>query len=91
MDEVQNAAHAAWRSYEIFWQKMVDRTPERRYTVCIVRKEGIQMAEQYQNMSDLELVQTYNAVMANAYPGDEAALEGEIERRGLDVDAQYFY
>ena len=49
------------------------------------------MQEQYQNMSDQELVQTYNAVMANAYPGDEAALEDEIERRGIDEDSVYFY
>ena len=47
--------------------------------------------EDYSKMTDEQLVQTYNAVMANAYPGDEAALEREIERRGLDVDAQYFY
>ena len=45
----------------------------------------------YAEMTDLELINTYNAVMANAYPGDEAELEREIERRGLDVDAQYFY
>lgn len=91
MDEVQTAAVAAWRSYEIFWQKMVDRISARRYTVCIVRKEGITMQEQYQNMSDLELVQTYNAVMANAYPGDAALLEDEIVRRGIEEDDSYPY
>jgi len=37
-------------------------------------------------MSDLELVQTYNAVMANAYPGDESAIELEMEKRGIDPE-----
>ena len=79
------------RSELIFWQKMVDRISARRYTECIVRKEGITMQEQYQNMSDLELVQTYNAVMANAYPGDAALLEDEIVRRGIEEDDSYPY
>ena len=43
--------------------------------------------EDYSTMTDLELVQTYNAVMANAYPGDESALEDELEKRELDSDS----
>ena len=42
--------------------------------------------EDYTKMSDTELVQTYNAVMANAYPGDECAIEVEMEKRNLDPD-----
>jgi len=45
----------------------------------------------YADLTDRELMDTYNAVMANAYPGDEALLEAEIERRGLNEDVQYFY
>jgi hypothetical protein len=47
------------------------------------------MQEQYPNMTDEQLVQTYNAVMANAYPGDAAALEDEIQRRGIEEDDSY--
>jgi len=43
--------------------------------------------EEYSKMSDQELVQTYNAVMANAYPGDEVAIMAEMEKRGLDEEA----
>jgi hypothetical protein len=42
--------------------------------------------EDYTKMSNEELVMTYNAVMANAYPGDEGAIEAEMERRNLDTD-----
>jgi hypothetical protein len=42
--------------------------------------------EDYTKMSNEELVMTYNAVMANAYPGDEGAIEAEMERRNLDPD-----
>jgi hypothetical protein len=41
----------------------------------------------YSKMSDEEVVMTYNAVMANAYLGDECALEDEMEKRGLDADS----
>ena len=40
--------------------------------------------EDYSKMTDSELVMTYNAVMANAYPGDECAIEAEMEKRNLD-------
>ena len=40
--------------------------------------------EDYSKMTDSELVQTYNAVMANAYPGDECAIQDEMEKRNLD-------
>ena len=42
--------------------------------------------EDYSKMTDEQLVQTYNAVMANAYPGDECAIEDEMEKRGLSGD-----
>ena len=42
--------------------------------------------EDYSKMSDSELVSTYNAVMANAYPGDECAIEDEMAKRGLTGD-----
>ena len=42
--------------------------------------------QDYTQMDDLELVQTYNAVMANAYPGNEVELEAEMEKRGIDPD-----
>lgn len=42
--------------------------------------------EDYSKMSDSELVMTYNAVMANAYPGDETAIEEEMAKRGLEFD-----
>jgi len=40
--------------------------------------------EDYSKMTDEEVVMTYNAVMANAYAGDECALEDEMEKRNLD-------
>ena len=40
--------------------------------------------EDYSKMSNSELIMTYNAVMANAYPGDECAIEDEMEKRNLD-------
>ena len=40
--------------------------------------------EDYSKMTDEELVMTYNAVMANAYPGDECAIEDEMEKRNLE-------
>jgi len=43
--------------------------------------------EDYTKMSDTQLVQTYNAVMANAYLGDECAIEDEMQKRGLDPDS----
>lgn len=48
------------------------------------------LIEQYRAMTDELLLQTYAAVMANAYPGDETLLEDEIHRRGLS-DVEYFY
>ena len=42
--------------------------------------------EDYGKMTDEQLVQTYNAVMANAYPGDEGEIETEMERRGIDLE-----
>jgi hypothetical protein len=42
--------------------------------------------EDYSKMTNEEVVMTYNAVMANAYPGDECALEDEMEKRGIDAD-----
>ena len=42
--------------------------------------------EDYSKMTDAEVVMTYNAVMANAYLGDECALEDEMEKRGIDAD-----
>ena len=49
--------------------------------------------EDYSKMTDSELVQTYNAVMANAYPGDECAIEDEMQKRGLsaDMDEMFAY
>lgn len=49
--------------------------------------------EDYSKLTDEEVVMTYNAVMANAYPGDEVALEDEMEKRGLsaDVDDMFAY
>ena len=43
--------------------------------------------EDYSKMTDEEVVMTYNAVMANAYAGDECALEDEMEKRNLDPDS----
>ena len=43
--------------------------------------------EDYSTMTDQQLVETYNAVMANAYPGDECAIEDEMEKRGLGPDS----
>ena len=40
--------------------------------------------EDYSKMTDEEVVMTYNAVMANAYPGDECAIEDEMEKRNLE-------
>lgn len=45
----------------------------------------------YSTMTDQQLLDTYNAVMANAWPGDEAEIVREIERRGLAEDSEYFY
>ena len=42
--------------------------------------------EDYGKMTDEQLVQTYNAVMANAYPGDESEIETEMEKRGIDPE-----
>ena len=47
---------------------------------------GIMNTQNYREMADMELINTYNAVMANAYPGDEFALEEEMESRGLTED-----
>ena len=38
----------------------------------------------YNNLTNQELIETYNAVMANAYPGDECELEAEMEKRNLE-------
>ena len=42
--------------------------------------------EDYSTKTDEQLVQTYNAVMANAYSGDECAIETEMEKRGIDPE-----
>jgi hypothetical protein len=42
--------------------------------------------QKYSNLSDSDLVSTYNAVMANAYIGNECALEDEMAKRGLSGD-----
>jgi len=49
--------------------------------------------EDYSKMTDEELVMTYNAVMANAYPGDECAIEDEMQKRELsaDMDEMFAY
>ena len=47
--------------------------------------------EDYTKMSDTELVQTYNAVMANAYPGDECAIEDEMQKRNLTEDEHFAF
>ena len=47
--------------------------------------------EDYSTMTDSELLQTYNAVMANAYPGDECAIETEMQKRNLDENDFVFY
>ena len=55
-------------------------------------REGTNMITQdYAGMTDRELVDTYNAVMANAWPGDDAAIMAEMQQRGIDVDSEYFY
>ena len=41
-------------------------------------------AEDYSKMTDEKLIQTYNAVMANAYPGDADAIEDEMKKRNLE-------
>ena len=46
----------------------------------------IMNTQNYSEMADMELIDTYNAVMANAYPGDEFALEEEMESRSLTED-----
>jgi hypothetical protein len=38
----------------------------------------------YKKLRDQELLYTYNALMANAYPGDECELNAEMERRNLE-------
>lgn len=38
--------------------------------------------EDYSTMSTEQLKDTWNAIMANAYPGDETAIEAELEKRG---------
>ena len=47
--------------------------------------------EDYSTMTDERLVETYNAVMANAYQGDECAIEDEMQKRGLDPDSFYHF
>jgi len=49
--------------------------------------------EDYSRLTDEEVVMTYNAVMANAYPGDEVALKDEKEKRGLSahIDDMFAY
>ena len=46
----------------------------------------IKFTQDYSKMTDADLVMTYNAVMANAYTGDECAIEDEMEKRNLDAD-----
>ena len=43
----------------------------------------------YSTMTDQQLLDTYNAIMANAWPGDEVEIAREIERRGLEEIHQY--
>jgi hypothetical protein len=52
-------------------------------------KGATMFKEDYSTMTDERLVDTYNAVMANAYPGDECAIEDEMQKRGLDPDSFY--
>ena len=41
-------------------------------------------SQDYSKMTDKELIDTYNAVMANAYAGDAGAIEDEMEKRNLE-------
>jgi len=54
-------------------------------------KGATMFKEDYSTMTDERLVDTYNAVMANAYPGDECAIEDEMQKRGLDPDSFYHF
>lgn len=36
----------------------------------------------YSAMTTQQLIDTWNAIMANAYPGDETEVEAELEKRG---------
>ena len=65
---------------------MVDILVVRCYYNSITEGAGMKYTEDYGRMTDEQLVQTYNAVMANAYPGDESAIETEMERRGIDPE-----
>ena len=49
--------------------------------------------EHYTNLTAEEVVRPYNDAQDNAYPGDEVALEDEMEKRGLsaDVDDMFSY
>jgi len=40
-------------------------------------------SQDYSKMTDKELIDTYNAVMANAYAGDAGAIEDEMQKRNL--------
>jgi hypothetical protein len=51
-----------------------------KQTEAIVSEDS----EDYSKMTDEKLIQTYNAVMANAYAGDAGAIEDEMEKRNLE-------
>ena len=51
-----------------------------KQTEAIVSEDS----QDYSKMTDKELTDTYNAVMANAYAGDAGAIEDEMEKRNLE-------
>ena len=51
-----------------------------KQTEAIVSEDS----QDYSKMIDKELIDTYNAVMANAYAGDAGAIEDEMEKRNLE-------
>ena len=51
-----------------------------KQTEAIVSEDS----QDYSKMTDEKLIQTYNAVMANAYPGDADAIEDEMKKRNLE-------
>jgi len=57
-----------------------------KQTEAIVSAEAIvsEDSQDYSKMTDKELTDTYNAVMANAYAGDAGAIEDEMKKRNLE-------
>ncbi len=51
-----------------------------KQTEAIVSEDS----QDYSKMTDKELTDTYNAVMANAYAGDAGAIEDEMKKRNLE-------